>query len=228
MECTRAIIIAAGEGTRWGDYGGKAKHFAEVDGEPIVFRLVRLLRKYGVEAIYVVANSDEYQIDGSILFKPTLNPDNFDADKFLSSEELWNKSGRTLVFYGDVFFSEDCIKEIVESPRTDWLLYARPYGSRLTGKGYGECFCQSFYNHQIADHKAALRRIRDLYGRGIIKRCGGWEHYKAMIGLPDSLMDRHIVGEKLINIDDWTEDFDSPDEYNLFLERYDKRLRTNS
>lgn len=44
-----------------------------------------------------------------------------------------------------------------------------------------------------------------------------------MLKLPSRVMDQHLVGDNFINIDDWTEDFDSPTEYNIFIENFTKK-----
>tara|TARA_B100001245_G_C22893021_1_gene430418 strand:+ start:2153 stop:2842 length:690 start_codon:yes stop_codon:yes gene_type:complete len=220
---TVAIIIAAGDATRWGGYGGTRKHFAKIDGEPIIHRTVRLLNQYEDVEVFVVGTDDEYDIPGSTLYVPTKDTDNnFDADKFLNSRELWNKDGRTIVIYGDVFFTEEAMEKLMGKHEVDWRLYARPFGSEYTGTPYGECFAQSFYQHNIPEHHAALRKIVKLYGEGTLPRCGGWEHYRAMIHIPDSEMHRHLVGEKLEIIDDFTDDIDFADDYIRLLDRWNK------
>lgn len=220
---THAIIIAAGEASRWGDYLGVPKHFAPVNDEPIIERTVRLLRGFKDTEIFVVAPDDKrYGIEGSNLFTPNKNYSNYDADKFLNSRKLWNTNGRTIVFYGDVYFTEDAINRIMAYEEKSWRLFGRAFKSELTGTPFGECFAQSFYNENIPEHDAALRRIVNLYARGIISRCGGWEHYRAILGLPDSLMEKHLVGDKFENIDDWTDDFDWPSDYDRFVERFSK------
>ena len=66
---TTAIIIAAGEATRWGDYLGTPKHLVKVDDEPIIYRSVRLLLKNGITDINVVGpDDDRYRIEGSNLY----------------------------------------------------------------------------------------------------------------------------------------------------------------
>jgi len=215
---THAVIIAAGDGTRWGDYGGHPKHFAVVDGEPILHRTVRLLQRDDVKVL-VVGPDDRYKVEGSELYVPEHDPDVFDADKFLSSRALWHPDGRTIVVYGDVYWTDEAMTRVLDWPSWDWVLFGRAFESRLTGTPYGECFAQSFGSHAIADHEAALRRIVDLYRRGLIPRCGGWEHYRAMIGIPDGLMSRHLVGDRFANIDDWTDDIDYPNEWERLVQR---------
>ncbi|GAG87713.1 unnamed protein product, partial [marine sediment metagenome] len=43
---THAIIIADGKGDRWNNYLGVAKHFIEIEGETIIERTIRLIKKY--------------------------------------------------------------------------------------------------------------------------------------------------------------------------------------
>lgn len=217
---TTAIIIADGDGTRWGNHGGIPKHLAEVGGEPILHRTVRLLNRADDIEVWVAGPLDgRYKVPGAELWTPAHDPDVFDADKFLSSKALWNRDGRTLVVYGDVFWTDEAMTRVLDWPSLDWVLFGRAFASDLTGTPYGECFAQSFGSQAIGDHEAALRRIVDLYRRGLIPRCGGWEHYRAMIGIPDALMAQHLVGQWFCNIDDWTDDIDYPGEWERLVQR---------
>jgi FkbM family methyltransferase len=129
---THAVIIADGDGTRWGDYGGHPKHFAEVDGEPILHRTVRLLQRDDVR-VFVVGPDDRYRVDGSELWTPEHDPDVFDADKFLSSKALWNRDGRTVVVYGDVYWTDEAMSRVLDWPSWDRVLFGRAFASELTG-----------------------------------------------------------------------------------------------
>lgn len=215
----RAIIIAAGEATRWNNYLGTPKHLIRIDGEPLLHRTVRLLKQY-TDDIFVVAKDDPlYLIDGATRYVPTLNYEaHADADKFLSSKELWNDKGRTVVFYGDVYFTEYAMHKIASYWVKDWTLFCRPHASMYTGTPWGECFAQSFYPEHIEQHEAKLMHIARLFKRGRIDRCGGWEHYRAMIGLRDDQIRSKQIKGNIVTIDDFTDDFDYPDDYDRFIE----------
>jgi len=223
-EKIRAIIICAGEATRWGNYLNTRKHLIEIEGEKLLHRTVRLLRERGVDDIFVVAKPDTgdlYDVPGSQLYHPNLQPEKYvDADKFLSSEELWSKDGRTLVFYGDCYFTEDAMNTIINFTSKDWTLFCRPNASKITGTPWGECFAQSFYPDDISRHRAALLRIARLYKEGVINRCGGWEHYRAMVGRSDDKIRKpHVMSTNYVEIDDWTDDFDYPKDYDSWLKK---------
>lgn len=219
----KAIIIAAGEASRWANYKGIPKHLIEIEGEPIIHRTVRLLRENNIKDIYIVGPKDDrYKIQGSELFIPTKNKEHVDADKFLNSESLWNSEGRTVVFYGDVYFTEEAMKTIVDYNDEDWVLFCRFNASKFTGTRWGECFAQSFYPKDHKCHKSNLLLIAEEYKKGSIKRCGGWEHYRAMCGAPLDKKYHKNYGKSVV-IDDWTDDFDYPKDFKRFVRLWNEK-----
>lgn len=216
---TRFIIIAAGDGTRWGNYLGTTKHLAVLNGQPIIYRTIDLLRANGVSYDDIFVVSKDYNLLIVNNYRPKLNPRNFDADKFLSSSKLWNKEGRTVIVYGDVYFSEDAIKTIIESEEKDWRLFCRPTASKITGTPHGECFAISFYPH---DHKycyARLRQLVHLYNGRVLERIGGWEWARLISGIKPARLKKHQEELPLyINIDDETDDIDYPEDYDRLKE----------
>jgi len=206
---TKCIIIAAGEATRWKNHLGVPKHLVPINGTPILERTVKLINHYPDVEVYVVAKDDDerYKIEGSTYYEAKLNPANNDADKFLSSEELWNPDGRTIVFYGDTYFTRNAMKTIMTFESQEWTLFSSK----------DECFAQSFYPEDIPKHRDALHKIRDAAKAGGLWRCGGWEHYRAYCHEP--LQVHKFYGHN-VQIDDLTDDFDYPDDYELFMERY--------
>lgn len=204
----RIIVIAAGEGSRWANYGGVPKHLVEIHGERLIDRTARLFAEHG--DVHVVARDERYATAHSTLYRPRLDDRNFGADKFVSSRELWSRDERTLVVYGDVFFTESAVARIVSWPHESWYLFARPGHSSVYGGDRGECFAQSFYPRDIPDHLAALREIIRARRRRHIGEIGGWTHYRAMEGF---FLDTHTIGPRLVQIDDATDDIDYPDDY---------------
>jgi len=209
------IIICAGSGARWNNHLKVSKHFISIDGEPLIHRTVRQVKQYkDIINVVVVANDDkQFDFPGTV-YVPELNPDNRDADKFLSSKELWCRYGRTVVLYGDVFFTDHAINRIMNYAGKDWTAFGRPHGSITTGNEWPELFAQSFYPEHIHEHETTLLEIRDLYQSKTITRTGGWEHYSLMA--KDGVRFTH----RFELIDDFTEDFDYVEDYKKFIERY--------
>lgn len=227
MKNTKAIIICAGEATRWGDYLNTKKHLIEIEGERLLDRTVRLLKERGVKEIYIVVKriSPEYQVEGAAQWVANLKPEeNADADKFLSSKELWNEEGRTLVFYGDCYFTEEAMDTICNFESREWTLFCRPGASEITGTPWGECFAQSFYPEDHLRHEDGLLKLARLWKEGVIKRCGGWEHYRIMVGRADTDLRKHYMTDHYVEINDWTDDFDYPKDYDEWKRRREAYL----
>jgi len=221
------IILCGGEGKRWKNYLGIKKHFIEIEGERLLDRTIRLINKYKntKTTIFVVANDENYLVQGTKLFIPKKNSYNSGADKFLDSKELWNKQCRTIVLMGDVWFSENCMKSIMEHTGKEWVVFGRRRKSKITGCPYPEIFGQSFFPEHLEEHENNLHKIVKAYHRGKIRRCIGWEHYRCMIGLEPT--NKHVVKNKFFDVDDFTEDFDIPLDYRSWI-IYRKKSSENS
>lgn len=214
----RFLVIAAGEGTRWGDHLGVPKHLVTVEGERLIDRTARLFSTYG--EVVVIGPDDRYRTPHSGLYVPTITPSNGGVDKFLSSRCLWDPDGRTVVLYGDVWFSDDAAHTIGSFPDREWQLFARIDGSKLTGCTWGECFAHSFWPEHHEEHLTRMLLVRDMEATGEISRSGGWEHYRAMCGARNAArLGQHGAFGRLTVIDDWTDDFDFPIDLDRWISR---------
>jgi len=174
-------------------------------------RTARLL-KPRVKTLWVVSQNDSrYHQHGGKIY--TVEPKESDADKFFSSRPLW--SGDTLIVYGDCYFSDDAIATMT-SPVDDWTLYCRPGASELTGCPHGECWAYAIPEHQLDWFADRLIWLAGMHELGQTWRCGGWELYRALTGQD---LGEHVMGTNHVVIDDWTEDFDYPADYDMWLHR---------
>lgn len=207
-----AIIIAAGEATRWNNYRDTPKHLLQIGGEPILHRTARLLKQH-VPTVWVVGPNDgRYHQHGANIF--TVEPKPSDADKFYSSKPLWN--GHTLIVYGDVYFTDHAIDTMCQ-PVDEWTLFCRPEGSTITGSPYGECWGYSVPARQLRRFEHRLIWLAGMHELQETHRCGGWELYRALL---DQNLDEHRMTTNYQVIDDWTEDFDYPRDYDLWLHKH--------
>lgn len=212
----RVIIICAGDATRWNNHLGVSKHLAPINGEPILMRTIRLLKSRGIRKNQIfVVSKEEYPVD-AVTYIPKLNKQNHDADKFLSSKELWDDEGRTIILYGDVYFSENAIDTILKDESTFWRMFCRPLPSTKYGYPYGECFAVSF---MPIDQEYALKNLKKLvylYKAEVLSRIGGWEWARVMAGVNVSVLHlHHTMLDNYIVIDDETDDMDYPEDYDL-------------
>lgn len=220
----RVVLQCAGESTRWGDAHGVPKQLVSVRGERVLERTVRLIGEFD-ESIDVVLGVRDgrdplWRIDGSRRASVRLDPGRAQADKVLSSEHLWSAQERTVLLFGDVYWTDGAIRRVLES-EDPWVAFARFGPSEFTGCRHAELFGFAFdpeHRSTIAD---AARRCVDLADAGRLTNwSGGWQVYKAAAGAAED----HIVGVKSpnystaglghsIEIDDWTDDFDQADDW---------------
>ena len=221
------IVMAAGKQTRWGNAYGTSKHLIPIDGEPLLRRTLRLLRQNLSVPIWVIIPDDPryYTIADTISRCQTYiiqNPLDYDAHKFMSSIQLWHNKNHPLFVYGDCFFTEVAVATICQ-PTDNWLLYARPHASTITGGGCGECFAYSVPRQYLSLFQTKAEWITGLQALGRYPRSGGWELYRAMT---DQTLSPTVPAttENMWVIDDLTEDFDYPSDYAIWAERYQESL----
>jgi hypothetical protein len=207
----RVILMCAGRAERWGNYLGVQKHLLLIDGETLLDRTLRLVRRYTSAPIVIVAFNPEYDRDGHERFEPSHGPLNFcDTDKFLSAKERWAESGQTVILYGDVFFTDAAIKTII-SHVGEHRFFGRREHSYITGRQWREMFALSFPAEERAELGEHLFQLRSDLLAGKISRGGGWELFRRIHG---------YTWNQFTAIDDFTDDFDYPKDYDQWIRRY--------
>ena len=188
------IIMADGKGLRWNNYNDIPKHFAVVDGEPIIVRTIRLLNEKDEGCSVTVTSHDpRYDIPGSVRHEPENNV--LEVDRF--TEEL---IGDDVCFlYGDTYYSEDALEKIIGTETEDILFFGNTKSIVAVKVHDGELF------------RKHVHRVRELFLKGEISRCIGWQVYQSFTGLPFEIKQ---IGSNFVVLDERTEDFNTPEEYN--------------
>lgn len=202
--------MAGGGGTRWGNHMGIPKHIVPVDGERLLDGTVRKLREHGVMDVIVLG---PYDVPGARSELPRFTE--CDTDKFLSTCEHWHDSAQTLVLYGDVWFSNTALRELCR-PVDSFRFVGRRDPSTITGSPWGELFgvALSLPGHGRVAH--SITTVRQALMNRRIPRGGGWELYRQCVGLSHA---EHRTPDHFVNVDDWTDDFDYPEDYDCWLAR---------
>lgn len=212
MKC-RAIILAAGTADLWKNHLKVPKHLIPINGEPLIHRTTRLLYEHGIDDIYVVCQDDRAEKYLSLPAKQGI-PQIINRGWVQEQEQsryLWNTDGKTIILYGDTFYSEKLIHEISINTADDWHIYARHGASKYTGKDHGEMWAWVFNNnhHTIID---SARNVAISYmENGLWNRCLGWEVYRIMM---KQVPWHHYKDDiHFIDWDDESEDFDGPTDW---------------
>ena len=195
----RYIIMAAGQGKRWNNYKGVPKHLIEINGETLLGRTTRLLKENGINDSVITISSvkdERYEKYGTTR-KQQLNDceiDRFDPD---NSPEI-------CYLYGDVYYSEEAIKTIINTPAKDVLFF----GSQV------EIFAVKIKDKNLFyDHK---KHVKELFLKGKIGRSIGWEVYRSINKIP---FNTHQITRRYVVIEDETDDIDYPEDYENFIKR---------
>lgn len=214
---TRAIIAAAGSEERWGNHLGVPKQLIPIDGETLLDRIIRLLHREGIRDIVI---SGAFRVEGCRTVIPEWDIDPVDGR--LGVRGLWNDAGRTIILMGDVWYSDAAMQTIGSHVWRDRHLFARFGPSKRTGKPWAEIFANSFWPEHHADHEASLRAVNALHEAGHIPRGGLWESYLLDHGaVVTGMMDAdggcvRNMGDATV-IDDMTDDFDYPADYDRWV-----------
>lgn len=202
MKINRWFILAGGNATRWECYQGvKNKCFVKVDGETLLERTERLLRANGIDDIEIV------------------------LDGYNSKREAFEGIARSAqepfgILLGDCYYTEAIIKDAVNRDDTEWKHYYNCLPNPWTG-----CPWEEGYIHLVPDWKWWLEKMEKFN-----KKCDSGE----INFVKDFQIDRYLRGyspdeyrgatldEHDIFWSDETDDFDFPQDYDMFMERHEK------
>lgn len=164
----RLVVVCGGRCLRWGNHLGVKKHFAPMDGVPILHRTLAQLRDE--PDVFVVARSlpaPEYELGRPVVAAGGCSPSAYgDLRKIVSSRRVWNPDGQTVILFGDVWFSDAAIDKIM-SCTEPWAMFGRPGPSVHTGKSWNENFALLFDSelHGWVDQVAARTVISHRAGK---------------------------------------------------------------
>ena len=110
------IIMAAGAGTRWNNYLGVPKHLIEINGETLLARTTRLLKENNITDYVITCSDPRYAQYG-----PTIPQTDHDCEIDRFEESVID--GPVCYLYGDVYYSEDAIKTIINESNGNILFF---------------------------------------------------------------------------------------------------------
>ena len=197
----KVLIVAAGEGRRWENYRNVPKHIVEVEGEVLLHRTYAQFKRY-TDNIVIVSTDPRYAIGQT--YAPLVG-EFFDYGKVYSSYPIWDED-RTVIVFGDVYFTDEAVNTIM-SNEDDFKFFLRKDKSSYTGKNHKEIFALAFSGGMNQRIKSAIETLIDRKQGG----AGAWRLYLHLHGL-DKAKSGFYKTDGYVHIDDWTEDFDYPND----------------
>jgi|LakMenEpi03Aug12_release.lakeMendotaPanAssembly.Ray.scaffolds.fasta_scaffold15542_4 hypothetical protein len=209
MAKPRVIILAAGDGERWKNFRGTPKHLTKVENKVLLERTCEQFLKY-TDDVCVIGLDNRYQVEGTSLYVIKAQNTHWkDASKFLSSKNLWLRDGRTILVFGDVYFTSEAVKTIMKN-NDPFKFFLRTGPNEQTGARWKEIFALSF--DQTMAPKIG-QNLLYLTSRGQVDIQAGWALYRYMIGTTANGL---FNNPYFIEINDWTEDFDFPEDLEIW------------
>jgi len=221
----RALILAAGRGSRMGSLGAeRPKCLIELAGRPLLERQIGALRGGGVEDIGVVRG---YRAE--MLALPGLNY--FNNERWaatnmvmsLATAASWLRSGPVIVSYADIFYRAELVRALTQAPGTLVITYDRSWRSLWTRRfadplADAETF-RLRANGELEEIGGKTRRIEDIEGQymGLLKFTpAAWRAVEDLLGtLDDTARDRLDIIGTLATDGQWGE-VDHPSDVELY------------
>ncbi len=184
----------------------KPRQLTEIFGETLVERTIRLLRENGIEDIAISTTSDAFNSFGVPVLRHANTFDQFKGgwwvDAFYPADEP------VCYIFGDVYFSPQAIKTIVEYTVEDVMFFAS--GPYAFGMGYIKDWSEPFA-FKVEDVKYFQRCIKitkDRQRDGIFLRHPiSWELWQVIRGT-----EMNVIKNNYCQINDYTCDIDQPED----------------
>ena len=202
---TRYIILADSKNTH---PFKTPRQLTKINGETLVGRTVRLLKENGIKDILITAHDKRFDNQGATRYEPLhndYNPHTLEG-YWLNAfpEELLNEP--ICFMFGDVYYSEDAVKKIVETD-TDDLLFFCTYNNHTDKyiKLHDEPLAYKVVDYELFKQKIA--EVKELKDEGVCCREPVvWELYRQING---QYINEHKMTKGYVAINDISCDIDT-------------------
>lgn len=192
-----------------GKYGGYPKQLLKVMCESLLSRTIRLLRSYGAEDIAVSTNDDLVDFVCIGLNVPVLSHDNGyvygHEENKAWLQGFYPMTEPVTYIFGDVYFSEDAIRQIVrtETDSIQFFASAPPFSEKYM-KTWAEPFAFKVMDPELFFQKIEECHKYDLEGK-FHREAVSWELWQVIKGTELDVIDYtnyHAINDYTCDIDD--------------------------
>lgn len=183
------------------------KHLTIINGEPLIKRTIRLLKENGINDIYISSKDKRFDNLGVERIE---HENNFVSDGKNTLQGYWVDAfyptkEPTTYLYGDVYYSEECIKTIINTPTNDILFFASTIPCRKNYfKQWEEPFAFKVVNQEKFRKAINIcKQKRDNHET--VREPISWEVYRVLNGID---INTHKIKDNFIAINDISVDID--------------------
>jgi choline kinase len=125
----RAVILAAGRGSRLGHLGDdRPKCLVELEGKPLIERQIAALRRGGVDEVGVVRGYRAEMIDfPGLSYFANERWAETNMVMSLAAASSWLHTGPVIVSYADIFYRSDLVRGLASAPGQLVISYDREW-----------------------------------------------------------------------------------------------------
>ena len=201
------IIMCGGEYKTW----GTPRHLLPIKGEPIVARTVRLLKENGAEQIFITASDPRFGEYAPVLYHENGYRADYKGNNGRWTDCFYLIDEPVTYIFGDVVFSPEAIRTIVETETDDIEFFASsPPFSQDYIKPWAEPFALKVVD--TGRLKRAIKQTEIFYRQGYFKRKPiMWELWQVIKGYPFN----EIHYDTYTHINDYTCDIDKKEDVEL-------------
>ena len=202
----KVVIMCGG---KYRGYDEHPKHLTPVKGEPNVSRTIRLLKEQDVKDIAISSNNPAFEGLGIPVLKHhnsyRQEPDATYGDWL---DAFYPTNEPTIYLFGDVVFSPNAIKTILETEVEDIMFFASaPPFCEQYSKPWAEPFAYKVANQTF--FRQAIERTKVYDHRGCFRRQAvSWELWQVIMNTPLNDIDY----TNYVAINDYTCDIDHPED----------------
>lgn len=199
-------IMCGGKYNQW----KSPKQLSVIKGEILVERTIRLLKANGCTEIYISSNDPRFDNFGVIRlehFNSFVMNNGSGFGYWLDAFYPFNDNDKVTYLYGDVWYTDNAIKMIVNCDRDGNILYGTSEAKNPLHENWGEPFA-----YVVNDYRAfrkGITAVKKLQDDNKLKRTAiTWELYRYLNGL--DVNRQEVLDDTYICIDDGTIDVDDP------------------
>jgi len=184
------------------------RQLVEINGEKLIERTIRLLKENGINDILVIASDERFNYLDVKIYKPKNSDYDYSTGKgyWLNAFPFELMNDPICFIWGDVYFSENAIKTIVEN-KTNSTLFFCTYNNKDSKyiKHHDEPLAYKIIDTEL--FKKHIEIVKKLYDEGkTVRHPIIWEVYRSINGIN---VNNHIMTKNYIAINDESCDIDS-------------------